>query len=150
MRRSITILFFILLFSVASCVDEASSFTVPYSRVYFQIDINGLDSDLTFFGHKTFVQGRTVGEQTGYGGLLAFRTIDGNIFAYDLCCPYEDNREVKVKPADSGKAVCPKCGSVFVTMYGLGTAESGPSNESLQIYSVRKNLNREGVFVITN
>lgn len=150
MKRSIKILFFIVLLSVVSCVDEASRFTVPYSRVFFQIDVNGLDSELTFFDHKMFVQGRTIGEQTGYGGLLVFRTTEGSIFAYDLCCPYEDNREVKVNPTDNGKAVCPKCGSVFVTMYGLGTAESGPSNESLQIYSVKKNLNREGVFVITN
>lgn len=150
MRRSVFILFFILLLSVVSCVDEVSHFTVPYSRVFFQIDVNGLDSDLTFFGHKTFTQGRTVGEQAGYGGLLVFRTTEGNIFAYDLCCSYEDNREIKVKPTDNGKAVCPKCGSVFVTMYGLGTAESGPSDESLQRYTVRKNSNREGVFVITN
>lgn len=150
MRRSIFILFFILLLSVVSCIDEASRFTVPYSRVFFQIDVNGLDSDLTFFGHKTFTQGRTVGEQTGYGGLLVFRTTESNIFAYDLCCPYEDNREIKVKPTDNGKAVCPECGSVFVTMYGLGTAESGPADESLQRYTVRKNSNREGAFVITN
>ena len=150
MRRSITILLFVVLLSVVSCVDEVSRFTVPYSRVFFQIDVNGLDSDLTFFDYKILVQGRTVGEQTGYGGLLVFRTIEGNIFAYDLCCPYEDNREIKVKPTDNGKAVCSKCGSVFVTMYGLGTAESGPANESLQSYMVRKNLNREGVFMITN
>ena len=52
--------------------------------------------------------------------------------------------------ADNGKAVCPKCGSVFVTMYGLGSVESGPSAEPLQRYTVRKDFGREGVFVITN
>lgn len=150
MRRSVPVFFITLLLSVVSCVDEASRFTVPYSRVFFRIDVNGLDSDLTFFGHKAFVQGRTVGEQTGFGGLLVFRTAEGSIFAYDLSCPHEDNREVKVQPADNGKAVCPRCGSVFVTMYGLGTVESGPSAEPLQRYTVRKDFGREGVFVITN
>ena len=55
-----------------------------------------------------------------------------------------------MQPADNGKAVCPKCGSVFVTMYGLGSVESGPSAEPLQRYTVRKDFGREGVFVITN
>ncbi|MDO5664376.1 MAG: hypothetical protein Q4G63_03840 [Bacteroidia bacterium] len=150
MRRSIAVLIFTVSLLIASCVNEAPRFTIPYSRVFFQIDVNGLDSDLSFFGSKTFTQGRTIGEQIGYGGLLVFRTTEGDIFAYDLCCPYEDNREVKVKPTDNGKAVCSKCGSVYITMYGLGTAESGSSNQSLQTYTVRKNLNREGVFVITN
>ena len=142
--------FTIVLLSAFSCTNEAPRFTVPYARVYFQIDVNGLDSDLSFFDYKVFTQGRTLGEQTGYGGLLVFRTAEGTIFAYDLCCPHEDNREIKVSPTDNGKAVCPKCGSVFVTMYGLGTPESGPAKEPLQRYTVRKNLNREGAFVITN
>ncbi len=150
MRRLIPVLLFAFLLSAVSCVDEASPFTVPYSRVFFRIDISGLDSDLTIFGHKTFVQGRTVGEQTGYGGLLIFRTTDDQLFAYDLCCPHEDNREIKVQPHVNGKAVCPKCGSVFVTMYGLGTVESGPSAEPLQRYTVRKDFSRDGVFVVTN
>ena len=150
MKRSALVLFITLLLWAVSCVDEASRFTVPYSRVFFRIDVNGLDSDLTFFSHKTFVQGRTVGEQTGYGGLLVFRTAEGSVFAYDLCCPHEDSREIKVQPAADGKAVCPKCGSVFVTMYGLGSVESGPSAEPLQRYTVRTDFGREGVFVITN
>ena len=150
MRKSIIVLFSIALLSVLSCADEAPRFTVPYSRVFFQIDINGLDSDLSFFDYKLFPQGRTIGEQAGYGGLLVFRTAEGAIFAYDLCCPHEDNRDIKVKPTDNGKAVCPKCGSTFVTMYGLGSVESGPSKEPLQSYTVRSNFQREGVFVIIN
>lgn len=150
MRRFVLILFSVTLLPAGSCVDEAPRFTIPYARVFFQIDVNGLDSDLTFFSHKTFTHGRTVGEQTGYGGLLIFRTTGGGILAYDLCCPHEDDREIKVRPSDNGKAVCPKCGTVFVTMYGLGTPESGPAAEPLQSYAVRRNFQREGVFVVTN
>lgn len=150
MRRFTNILFSVLLLSILSCADEAPRFTVPYARVFFQVDVNGLDSDLSFFDYKTFTQGRTIGEYTGYGGLLIFRSVEGAIYAYDLCCPHEDDKNIQVEPTDNGKAVCPKCGSVFVTMYGLGSVESGPSKEPLQSYTVRRNQNREGVFVITN
>lgn len=150
MRRTALILFWIVLFSAASCVDQAPRFTVPYARVYFEIDLNGRDSDLSFLDYKVFTHGRTVTEQTGYGGLLVFRAVEDNVFVYDLCCPYEDSKEVKVKPQKNGKAVCPKCGSVFVTMYGLGTPESGPSTEPLQRYTVNRKKHREGVFIVTN
>ena len=140
----------IVLLLAVSCADEAPRFTVPFARVYFQIDINGLDSDLTYFAHKTFTRGRTVGEQVGFGGLLIFRDDRGNIFAYDLCCPHEDDKNIRVEPTDNGKAVCPKCGTVFVTMYGLGSVESGVANQSLQRYNVSKSSRGEGAFVVTN
>lgn len=150
MKRFTVALFALVLFFAVSCVDETPRFTVPFARVYFQVDVNGLDSDLSFFSHKVFTRGRTLGEHTGYGGLLVFRTHDGEIFAYDLCCPFEDKREIKVTPTDNGKAVCPECGSIFVTMYGMGSVELGPATESLQVYAVRGNFQREGVFVVTN
>lgn len=150
MRNYIIVLCSVFLFSLLSCVDEAPPFTVPYAPVFFKLELNGLDSDLAFFDYKTFSQGRTIGERTGYGGLLVFRTHEGNIFAYDLCCPHEDDKNTRVQPTDNGKALCPGCGSVFVTMYGLGSVESGPSSESLQHYTVSKYANRDGVLIITN
>ena len=140
----------IVLLLAVSCADEAPRFTIPFAPVYFQIDINGLDSDLTYFAHKTFTRGRMFGEQIGFGGLLIFRDAQGEIFAYDLCCPYEDDKNIRVEPTDNGKAVCPKCGTVFVTMYGLGSVESGVANQSLQRYNVSKSSRGEGAFVVTN
>lgn len=150
MKRFFSIIFSAYLCILISCVDEVQPYTIPFAPVYFNIDINGLDSDLTHFAHKTFTRGRTVGEQVGYAGLLIFRDAQGEIFAYDLCCPHEDDKNIRVEPTDNGKAVCPKCGTVFVTMYGLGSVESGVANQSLQRYNVSKSSRGEGAFVVTN
>ena len=150
MRRTKALLLFTLLLWMVSCVEEAPRFTVPYARVFFRVDLNGLDYDLTPFSYKIYLQGRRAGEATGYGGLLLFRRAEDLLFAYDLCCPHEDDRTVKVSPTSDGKAVCPKCGSVFVTIHGLGSVESGPSTEPLQLYQVRKESNLDAFFLITN
>lgn len=148
--RTLSLLILLAILWITSCVEEENPYTIPYSRVYFQIDINGLDSDLSFFSHKLFTQPRTVGESTGYGGLLIFRSHQGEISAYDLSCPHEKNKDIRVEPKNNGKAVCPECESVFVTMYGLGTCESGPSQNPLQKYNVRQNPQSEGAFLIVN
>lgn len=151
---------FISAFWLVACVEEESKFTLPYSKVYFQIDINGIDSDLTPFGYKAFTKPRVIGEQVGYGGLLIFRTVQDEIFAYDLSCPYEKERTVTVHPESNGQAVCKTCGSSFVIMYGrveagvimqgLGTPLKGPATSHLQSYPVRALPHRNGVFVISN
>lgn len=145
---------------ISACAEEEMPYSLPYARVGFQIDIHGIDSDLTPFSHKSFTQGRTAGESTGYGGLLVFRTIQDEIYAYDLSCPYEKDKSITVHPETNGEAVCPECGSVFVIMYGhvesggimygLGTPRKGPATERLQSYPVRTIPQRNGVFLITN
>lgn len=150
----------IFIFLLPSCEKEESRHTLPYARVYFRIDINGIDSDLTHFSHKTFSKGRTIGETVGYAGLLAFRDGNGYIYVYDLACPYEKDRYVKIVPDDAGKAVCPQCGSEYVIMYGtserngtlgLGTPVKGkgPATQPLQSYLVT-GTQRQGEFLVIN
>lgn len=132
----------LVLFIVAatSCVDETAPLTVPYALVSFRIDLNGSEYHLkTPLSFMTFTEEdrNLTSDRFGFAGLLVVSDATGNaIYAYDLCCPYEDNKTVKVVPGYTGKAVCPNCGSVYITMYGLGSVESGPSMESLQRYSV--------------
>lgn len=137
-------------FVAVSCGKEESAFTVPYAKVNFEIDLNGIDSDLGPFKCKVFTKSRAANEYVGYGGLLIFMSTDGVMYAYDLCCPYEDDKRVLVQPLNNGKAICQKCGSSFILMYGLGTCESGSSKESLQRYQVLPVSHRSGVFYIRN
>ena len=145
----LNIIFLLIFLFIVSCVEEENPYILPYTRVYFQIDVNGIDSDLTHFSHKTFTKPRTAGEFVGYGGLLLFRSAEGAVFAYDLACPNEKDRSIHVIPGNTGKAECPVCKSVYVTMYGLGSVESGPSGNSLQKYRVEKKSGN-GVFVVVN
>lgn len=135
---------------LASCIKEEPRFTLPFSVVRFEIDLNGVDSDLQPSLNKVFTKPRSRNEAVGYGGLLIYRSYDNSIYAYDLSCPYEEDQSVLVTPLDNGKAFCEKCESTYITMYGLGTPESGPSKESLQKYNVVPIAHRAGAFYIRN
>jgi Rieske Fe-S protein len=47
------------------------------------------------------------------------------------------NRNIRVTPSDDGTAHCPKCGSIFVTMWGTGLPQQGPATHPLRSYIVR-------------
>ena len=74
----------------------------------------------------------------GYGGVLIVVGYDENLstryFAYDLACPYEVDRKVRVYPNEEGYAVCRKCGSEFYITDGWGRVSKGPSKFPLKRY----------------
>ncbi|MBD5210098.1 MAG: hypothetical protein HDS69_03440 [Bacteroidales bacterium] len=60
--------------------------------------------------------------ETGFGGILLVSDIHGNPQAFDLACPVEAQRSVRVTvDTDLQKARCPRCHSVYdiFTNYGL-------------------------------
>lgn len=151
MKRYFSIAFLFLL----SCVDNTPRFTIPFAPVNFTIDLNAYDHSLREgMSYKIFTDPRLSTDRLGYAGLLAVTDVTGsNVFVYDLCCPYEDNRNVRIIPRGDGKAECPGCNSVFVTIYGqsglgFGTPEKGPSEEPLQSYQVYSS--RPGVYEVVN
>jgi hypothetical protein len=131
---------FLLLLIAASCADESPRFTIPVAPVNLRIDVNGYDYELkTPLSYKIFTENmrRSESDRFGFAGVFLVSDANGSsIFAYDLCCPYEDKRDVTVVPRADGKARCSSCGSIFVTMYGLGSVESGVATEPLQSYKV--------------
>lgn len=148
------------LFCFTGCTDETDEFTIPFAPVNFTIDLRSYDHILNnALSYKIFTEKdrRVDSDRFGYAGLLVVTDATGNgIYAYDLCCPYEDDKHIRVEPRDDGKAKCPECGSVFVTMYGntsgdimsgFGTPERGPATEALQSYRV---MRQNGVYRITN
>lgn len=59
---------------------------------------------------------------------MVFRSFDDNFVAFDMACPYEIKRDVRVAVDMSGVAVCSVCGSKFDVGYGTGM----PSRRNLQ------------------
>lgn len=150
-KRYLAISFLFLL----SCADNTPPLSIPYAPVRFTIDVNAYDHTLREgMSYKTFTEPRLSTDRLGYAGLLAVTDASGsNVYVYDLCCPYEDDRNIRIIPLRDGKAECPVCNSVFVTMYGnfglgLGTPEKGPSKEPLQSYQVYSS--RPGVYEVVN
>lgn len=153
MKRFLSAVFLLILFS--SCEDVTPRLTVPYAPVNFIIELEGQDFSLREgLSYKIFTEPRRDTDRIGYAGLLIVSdAIGSSIYAYDLCCPYEDDRNIRVIPRADGKAECPVCNSVFVTMFGnsglgFGTPEKGPSKESLQSYPVT--YYQQNVYRITN
>jgi len=151
MKRSVIIALSLLL-ALAACVDETDRYTIPFAPVNFTVDLLGRDYELNkALSYKVFTEKdrRVDSDRFGFAGLLVVADVTGNaLFAYDLCCPYEDSKIIKVEPRSDGKAECPECGSIFRTIFGLGTPESGPATEPLQIYRVLPL--QEGAYQLTN
>jgi len=140
--------------SFQSCGKEELDYTIPRERVSFQVNLNSLDNILNSVGgYQTYTKPRLSNEYVGYAGLLVYSysiDMDGVplLVAYDLCCPYEDQRSVTVSPNAEGKAVCAKCKSVYDM--NTGRPLSGPSQERLQPYYVNRQNPYNGVFTVQN
>ncbi|WP_165041889.1 hypothetical protein [Dysgonomonas sp. ZJ709] len=138
-----------------ACGKEELKQTVPWAPVFFKVNLNNLDTELTALGgYKTFTKARLADEQVGFSGLLIVRNLinesDGTpiLLAYDLCCPNDRMKEVRVSPQANGKAKCNKCGSVF-NLYSGGNPESGPSESGLQRYQAIPERPYNGIFRIS-
>ncbi len=91
-----------------------------------------------------------VNTYTGYGGVLLMMGMDGPL-AYDLACPVESNQNITLSiNADNFDAVCPKCGSRFNPLTGMGGPLSGvaiTNKLGMRMYHVHP---ANGGYVITN
>lgn len=138
-----------LLLLCVSCNSEESS--VPNRRVYLEIDLR-TDIELTIEGNaKTFTKGTTYDSELGYAGILVVRGLNdydlyGNAFerfyAYDLCCAYEVDPNVRVGIKEGEVNVyaeCPSCGTKYNIIYGNGNVEKGPGTRPLRRYETFHN-----------
>lgn len=90
---------------------------------------------------------------TGFGGVLLCGDIHGNPVAYDLSCPVERSRDVRVEvDNEQANAYCPKCGSVYAVFNNNGAPLSGPATQKgygLTRYSVGRGQQNEA-WLISN
>lgn len=148
-------LLLVLFLPLSFCAEEAPRATVPFAPVSFLVDLNGLDHSLNSpLSYKVYTEQdrRSDEDRFGFSGLLVVsaNTTETVLYAYDLCCPHEKRRDIKVVPGDNGTAACPACGSMFVTLYGFGAVEAGPASEPLQKYRIIPFPSRAGAYRVMN
>lgn len=79
---------------------------------------------------------RITTDKIGFGGVLIYLGYDNRYHAFDLSCPHEASKSVKLKMNSDqlGQAVCESCKSTYNIMYGCGHPTNGPSKEFLKRY----------------
>ena len=137
MKRILTLL--LLTVFAFSCEKEYYT-TIPNFPVSLTLRLENLDFDLnTNLSYKIFTQPRYETDRLGFGGILVINGMGintVNLFAYDLSCPVEALRNIKVIPdnlsASTSSAVptavtatCPECGAVFNIANGSGRPQEG-------------------------
>ncbi len=122
-----------------SCENPNNTSSIPDYPVFLERNLNLEAQELrTIGGCKAFPVPEKTYEHVGFGGILVFYGLDGNYYAYDMACPLEIKRNVKVRLRENGiHAICDECGSVFNIAYGSGAPIEGEAREGLKIYSVR-------------
>jgi len=133
---------------LAACGDNYVS-NIPNYQVNLRLDLvstyptfKNSANEYLLFENRIFETDRI-----GFAGVLVYSSISldesGNTqyFAFDMACPYEVDKDVKVYPVkidsvnyDLGRVKCEKCGSVFNIAYGYGLPESGPAKKALKQY----------------
>ena len=66
-----------------------------------------------------------VSDCTGFGGLLLVCDVYGTPQVYDLACPVEMQRDVRVFINKNNEAECPKCHSTYAVFENYGMPLSG-------------------------
>lgn len=144
------IFLFLILCLFPSC-DKKYISSIPDYPVYLELDLNFEDKDLIpVQAYKIFTSANInqAVERVGYGGVLVYHGLSNTAgtdayYAFDLSCPHEASRTVTVEvDENSVYAVCPKCGSQFELLNGIGNRISGPTDEYLKSYQVSVSGNR--------
>ena len=129
----------ILFTAIAFSCEKEYYTTIPYAPVNIELRLETLDYELkTSLSYKIITQPRTALDRLGFGGILIINGMGEapvNLYAYDLACPVESQRDIRVVPdnlSSSSSAVptaitatCPKCGAVFNIATGTGAPQSG-------------------------
>lgn len=125
------LLFLILLFPLAACEDVVDSM-VPRARVELELNTRTTGLEFEQNGYQLITTPPNSSSYIGFGGLLLIRgyTSPTEVYAFDLACPVEVSRTVRLKVEDSYKAVCPACGSTFdMIRYGNPAPTTGAAKD---------------------
>lgn len=143
MKRFLLSLFALLLLGCNSTFDSS----VPDWPVYLELDLTYEDRDLKAIQAYKLYTPTTINqatEKTGFGGVLVYHGLSSTgttdaYYAFDAACPVEHQANVRVEVDDDAVyAVCPRCGSKFELLNGIGNPVEGPATEGLKQYYVDK------------
>lgn len=126
--------------ATSSC-EEVDDDRIPYMPVYIDLGIPAYwqSYGVHYLGdYKRFIKEDRVPSdfhynlttETGFGGVLLVTAIDNIPLAYDLACPVEIKRNVRVNfNPETRRAVCPKCHSEFDVCEFGGSPVSGEAKD---------------------
>ncbi|WP_321438949.1 hypothetical protein [uncultured Bacteroides sp.] len=135
MRKAL--LFLVLLLGAVSCGDSFHSSIPDVTKFTYQVDL--LQANFQSIRNQGQFVSKTLNEHNvklGFGGLIIGNSYYSGYCAYDAACPVEASSNVVVAlTADGlGKAVCPKCKTVYdLNNYG---APNGVGTEYLKHYYI--------------
>jgi nitrite reductase/ring-hydroxylating ferredoxin subunit len=139
------------IFLLNSCMLEPENSNIPNTRVSFYLDISisGVDNHLAdgLLGNSTIYTKSDPSQLSpngsyGYSGVVVVRAYDNNLYAFDICCTYEANRDIAL--VDDGFFLkCPKCGSSFEIGNGTGLVNKGPATQRLKKYYTTQNSSQK-------
>lgn len=126
--------------ALTSCSDSVDDDRIPLTPVHIDLGntgywdpygVHGLGSSRSFILHISPPDFPwTAATYTGFGGILLVTDLFNNPLAYDLACPVERNRDVRVVyDADNLNARCPQCKSVYNVSEFNGSPVSGRAYE---------------------
>lgn len=149
-----------VLFFLSSCEGTSFQSSVPTYPVRAVIDTRTLFVDFTpentntyvtvnaqgYYENGRFVTPVTVMDAWGYGGIVAYISLNGYV-AFDLACPYCAGKG-KCRPCriDGIYAVCDDCGEQYEVASGYALPRKGISREALRRYAI---MNSDGRLTIT-
>lgn len=148
-KRPVFIVFVVLLFATAGCNQIVENTNIPYAPVSFIIDVSlsGTDNELAdgLLGNVKVYNEKHPAYQSygvglyGYSGVVVTRCYyDGELYAFDTCCPYEANRDIALEE-EGFYMQCPVCGSEFQIFDGSGfpVVNSSRTNQPMKRYKVQ-------------
>ena len=120
--------------------DTAEQSDIPYSNVYFKVDLRFEDKVLNAqLASKVFTTPRYAGEAMGYSGILVVHGLNDIFYAYEQSCPYEAKRDIRIEVDSSGLyAICPQYLTKFQIANG-GYPGEGPARHYLRTCNVHPN-----------
>lgn len=132
----ISLLICACVFALTGCKDDIYQSSIPDVSVHLELN---LVSQYPLFANSVneyilFTEPRYVTDRIGYGGVIVYSTFEGKYVAFDLACPVEVKRDIRVEPDGSGFMTCPSCGEVYDISFGLGYPTKGVSREPMKLY----------------
>ncbi len=89
-----------------------------------------------YFLNGRYIQDRVLTDAYGYGGVLAYISMNG-YDAYDLACPYCASKGYKSScEVDGFFATCPACGEQYDLASGTAVPQKGIAQETLRRLNV--------------
>lgn len=130
-------LLFIGILFVSCGKEESQTSKIPYAQVKIDIQTQ-LEHE---FNNPYYKKIYTTPGISGFGGVIVTSNATGQqLYAYDLCCPYEAPQINVLQVKNDLEVQCPKCKSIYniTDDYNRGRVVSGPGTERLRIYRVFK------------